>query len=258
MDNKCGPNGPWKKVKRTEEGKACTKCNELKPWAKFYKKNNTNDGYAYYCKDCCRTQCRGRYQNLDEEGKQAHIAAAKKHHKALTPQQRTAYKRAYITKMKNERPEQYKKYKKSKAEQKKRQKKRWKEEGGEQWEKYKRRRNKAKRKYMKNSPRARMIHNIRKRLSSVIKLKKGRKLESYSKTIGCTVKRLYGHIENQFTQGMSWENYGEWHVDHVKPIAKFDLNSLEDVKKINHYTNLQPLWAKDNVEKGDYYNDETL
>ena len=57
---------------------------------------------------------------------------------------------------------------------------------------------------------------------------------------------------------MSWENYGEWHVDHVKPIAKFDLNDLKEVEKINHYTNLQPLWAKANIEKGDYYNDETL
>lgn len=252
--------GAWSKIKieRTGEGKTCTKCGELSPWSEFYKKNNTNDGYSYYCKSCLRSQCQNRYHTLDEESKTRYKENVKKYKKSLTSQQRTAYKKSYIAKMKAGRPEQYKKYKKARREQKKRQKKRYQKEGGEQWEKYKRRRNKTKRRYMKNSPRARMINNIRKRLSSVIKLKKGRKPESYSKVIGCTVKSLYAHIENQFIQGMSWDNYGEWHVDHIKPIAKFDLNELKEVEKINHYTNLQPLWAEDNMQKGDYYNDEAL
>ena len=103
-----------------------------------------------------------------------------------------------------------------------------------------------------------MIKNLRKRLATVIKLKGGRKPDSYSKTIGCSPKELYQHIENKFAEGMSWDNYGEWHVDHIKPISKHNLDDPKEVEKINHYSNLQPLWAKDNIEKGNFYTDETL
>jgi hypothetical protein len=48
---------------------------------------------------------------------------------------------------------------------------------------------------------------------------------------------------------MSWNNYGKWHIDHVMPLSAFNLNNIEDVKKACHYTNLQPLWAIDNIKK---------
>ena len=231
---KRGPNGPWKHVKRTSEGKACTKCEKFLPWSEYYKANipSCKDGYRYECKDCHRERAASRYQNLDEKEKTRFKKLVKIYRKSLTPQQRTAYKKSYIAKMKAERPEEY--------------------------EKYKKKRQKQKLEYIKRSPRQRMIRNIRKRLYSVIKLKKGYKPESYSKTIGCKVQELYAYIESKFGKGMSWDNYGEWHIDHIKPICSFDLNSKEDVEKINHYTNLQPLWAKDNIIKGDCYDNETL
>jgi len=52
---------------------------------------------------------------------------------------------------------------------------------------------------------------------------------------------------------MTWKNYGEWHVDHIKPCAKFNLIIDKEQKRCFHYSNLQPLWAKDNIKKSDNY-----
>ena len=58
------------------------------------------------------------------------------------------------------------------------------------------------------------------------------------------------HLQKQFKERMSWDNYGEWHIDHIIPCASFDLTKESEQKKCFHYTNLQPLWAKDNILKG--------
>jgi hypothetical protein len=70
--------------------------------------------------------------------------------------------------------------------------------------------------------------------------------------IGCTVAELRQHLEGQFTDGMSWDNYGKhgWHVDHIRPCASFDLTDPEQQRQCFHYSNLQPLWASDNISKG--------
>ena len=61
------------------------------------------------------------------------------------------------------------------------------------------------------------------------------------------------YLASKFTEGMSWENHGAWHIDHRRPCCSFDLTNPEEQKKCFHYTNLQPLWAKDNLEKGGKY-----
>jgi hypothetical protein len=66
--------------------------------------------------------------------------------------------------------------------------------------------------------------------------------------LGCSWEELKTHIENQFTEGMSWENRSEWHIDHIIPLAS--ATTEEELIKLNHHTNLQPLWAKDNLSKG--------
>ena len=70
--------------------------------------------------------------------------------------------------------------------------------------------------------------------------------------IGCTHEHLRAHISSQFKNGMSWENYGRagWHVDHIKPCASFDLSDPDQQKLCFHFSNLQPLWAVDNLSKG--------
>lgn len=68
--------------------------------------------------------------------------------------------------------------------------------------------------------------------------------------LGCTLAEARVHIERQFLPGMTWENHGAWHIDHLRPIASFDLTDPEQVRAAAHYTNLQPLWALDNLRKG--------
>ena len=69
---------------------------------------------------------------------------------------------------------------------------------------------------------------------------------------GCSVEELRLHIEGLFQKGMSWNNwsYRGWHLDHKKPLAKFDLTKEKDKLEAFHFTNLQPLWAQDNIKKG--------
>ena len=68
---------------------------------------------------------------------------------------------------------------------------------------------------------------------------------------GCELSFLKCYIEDKFTEGRSWENHGEWHIDHIKPCAT-DLTK-EEQEKCFHYTNLQPLWAWQNLMKGSRY-----
>ena len=73
--------------------------------------------------------------------------------------------------------------------------------------------------------------------------------------LGCTVDELKAHLEKQFRPGMTWNNWGRegWHIDHIKPLVKFDLADRTQLLQACHYTNLQPLWATENLSKGDRY-----
>lgn len=89
--------------------------------------------------------------------------------------------------------------------------------------------------------------NLRSRIWEV--LKGNTKYAHIEKLIGCTIEHLKLWLELQFTQGMSWKNYGLWHVDHIKRCADFDLSKKSEQLKCFNYSNLQPLWAYDNLVK---------
>jgi len=98
-----------------------------------------------------------------------------------------------------------------------------------------------------------LVRNLRSRLAQA--LKGNQKTGSAIALLGCSIANLKEHLKSQFVKGMSWGNYGEWHIDHIKPLAKFDLTDENNVKMLCHYTNLQPLWAKDNIAKRDKISD---
>tara|TARA_Y100000389_G_scaffold196556_1_gene229670 strand:+ start:1036 stop:1683 length:648 start_codon:yes stop_codon:yes gene_type:complete len=89
---------------------------------------------------------------------------------------------------------------------------------------------------------------IRELLSGV-----GGKQHTTNKYIGCSIDYLKDHLEQQFQESMSWSNYGDWHIDHIIPCAAFDLTDKFQQKACFHYTNLQPLWASENITKSDNY-----
>jgi len=79
------------------------------------------------------------------------------------------------------------------------------------------------------------------------------KADTTQALLGCTYEEARAHIEAQFTEGMSWDKMGLHgiHIDHIRPCASFDLSDPEHQRECFHYTNLQPLWAKDNLAKSD-------
>jgi hypothetical protein len=96
-----------------------------------------------------------------------------------------------------------------------------------------------------NDTNYRLALNLRNRLSYAIRCR-----VSAVRDLGCSIEDLKRHLESKFQEGMTWENYGSWHIDHIKPLAAFNLQDSEDLRFACHYSNLQPLWAKDNLKKG--------
>jgi len=90
---------------------------------------------------------------------------------------------------------------------------------------------------------------IKIRILEVVKNKSAKTFD----LIGCSPVFLRDYLESLFQPGMSWSNHGKWHIDHIRPLASFDLTNPAQQHIACHYTNLQPLWAFDNLSKGAKY-----
>tara|TARA_R110000787_G_C13197335_1_gene423664 strand:- start:11 stop:520 length:510 start_codon:yes stop_codon:yes gene_type:complete len=96
--------------------------------------------------------------------------------------------------------------------------------------------------YYNTNLKARKNHKIRAWLGRALKRQGIKSKSSWIKNVGCTKDEFIAHIESLFVEGMTWDNWTRdgWHIDHIIPLTK---------EGTNHYTNLQPLWAKDNLSK---------
>ena len=94
----------------------------------------------------------------------------------------------------------------------------------------------------------RLRSNLSRRLRHA--LKNNSKKSSVLKYLGCSIDNFKKYIENKFEYGMSWKNYGEWQLDHIVPLSKFDLTDEQQLMIALHYSNHQPLWNKENIVKG--------
>ena len=129
---------------------------------------------------------------------------------------------------------------------------------------------KVKKRYQKNKKRINLINNIRRKKrwkeqpnTYILHVLRGRingALKGKSKSASTmnllgipNVEFLWNHLEKSFKPGMTKENHGEWHVDHIRPCSNFDLSKPEEQSKCFHYTNLQALWAYENLSKGDRF-----
>jgi hypothetical protein len=111
------------------------------------------------------------------------------------------------------------------------------------------RRNKYERRKTKDDIQFRISKNLRRRLRNALNNKT--KSGSAVKDLGCSIESFKTYLESKFQSGMTWNNYGYdgWHIDHIKPLSSFDLTDRKQFLEACHYTNLQPLWAQDNLIK---------
>jgi len=177
-----------------------------------------------------------------EKNKDA-VRLSKKNYQAKTKQKRCEYSREYRKRNKEKIKEYQKEYTK------------------EYQIKNKERLNVYKRNYYKKRLKKTSDKDIQFVISNALRnrfrqaLKKNHKTGHAVRDLGCSIIEFKSYLESKFQEGMSWNNYGlhGWHIDHVKPLALFDLSDKKQVLEACHYTNLQPLWAKDNFSKSDKY-----
>jgi len=197
--------------------KICTKCKHNKKFNEFHKCKDAKSGLYSYCKPCARA-CKLAIRNTLE-------FKAKRKIKRSTPE--------FIEKQRiyNNNPEVLKKK--------------------QIYSEKPKNKEAARLRHMKrynNEPEYKIKHSLRGRLYTAIK--SNYKTGSAVQDLGCSIEELKRRLESQFQKGMTWDNYGEWHIDHIRPLASFDLTKREELLKACNYSNLQPLWAKDNLSKG--------
>lgn len=200
--------------------KTCTKCKIKKELGDFNKDKTRKDGLFPQCKSCKRNNDKKSYfKNRDK------VIANSKKWTENNKEYRKEYRRQYNIKNKeieNKKCKDWYKNNKDKV---------------NEWYRNK----------IATDPLFKLTSNIRGLIRISIK---GNGYSKKSKTyqiLGCSFEEFKQHLESKFTEGMTWKNQGKWHMDHIYPVSL--AKNEEDIVKLNHYTNFQPLWAEDNIKK---------
>ena len=231
--------------------KNCRKCLENKELIEFSKNSSKEDGLNSICKECDRIKSKKyRDENPDKVSKSRKNTYIKNKEKYLL-QQKKYYennKDKIIVKNKkyySNNKEAYKNRKKIYYDKNKESLNKLSSEYGRLNRKKITERDKLRR---NTEPLYRTIRYCRNRINKFLKSKNYKKNYKSFDMIGCSPEELKKHIESKFTYGMSWELVGkEIHIDHIIPLSS--ANTIEQVESLCHYSNLQPLWAKDNLKK---------
>jgi len=93
-------------------------------------------------------------------------------------------------------------------------------------------------------------------ISRCVTIYGAKKTKNTMQYVGCDKATLVAHIEKQWTKGMSWENYGQWEIDHIIPLSKWDLTDPMQMGLANHFTNLRPLWKGHNAAKSNHITED--
>jgi hypothetical protein len=226
--------------------KICSKCKVEKSVCEFGKDKHNVDGLTYQCKICKKNNTKKWIENNPDkycELKKKNKELSKNWSKLNPEKNREKNKRweknnkdkvkDKVVKFKEKRPEYYKNYRKK-----------WLINNYEYFKNYIRNRK-------ENDEVFKVILNVRSRLSTFLRNKKYSKDYEFINIVGCSPEELKKYIESKFIEGMSWDNYGYygWHIDHKIPLSSS--KTVDDVLKLSHYSNLQPLWGVDNILKRD-------
>lgn len=225
-----------------DDGKNCSSCGEFVSRSGYYTDSRKKDGLRAKCKSCYLSTCSVyRAENIDV------VRANGRRYAAENRERLNAYRAANADRLR----EWSRKYEAQ-----------WRKNNPEKMaEKYRRRyerqpvekrRQYARRRYhevLKHSTWWRIKNSVSSQIRECLGgRRKGRGTEEL---LGYTIDELRAHLERQFLKGMSWDNYGDWHIDHILPVSSFDIDSVDspDFSRCWALTNLRPLWARDNVRK---------
>jgi len=205
------------------ETKICSKCKEDKDVCEFGKDSTRKNGYSYLCKSCLIKKSFKYRKNNHEK-----VLNGYKEYREKNLEKLKESRKVYVKNNQDKISEYKKKYYSDNK------------DYFLNWEKERR----------KNNPIFKLTGNVRKRIYSFVKLTDFTKKNKTFEIVGCSPQFLKEYLEKKFTEGMSWDNHGlyGWHIDHIIPLSS--VSTEEEIYKLCHYTNLQPLWATDNLKKG--------
>lgn len=240
-----------------EQTKQCNKCGDVKEFGCFNKQKGGKYGLTGRCKPCLKIDYKkwtdinkehGKNYKKEYYNKNKEIIL-KKIKESYNKERKSEYNKEYVIKNKDKLIQYAKEYRENNKEKiKESQKEYYKKNKSKNRDKINKYHRYYDAKRRSEDPLYKLKKNLRCRTRLAFKSKSWHKGGSTEKLLGIDYKRCIQHLERQFAKGMNWENQGEWHIDHIIPLAS--AKTEEELRKLCHYTNLQPLWASDNISKG--------